>query len=263
MKLLQQSLLLLLFIISISCNSSKEENPVNIELNSSDFDIELVGDKTQFNEQSIIIKKLSLENNISITGVDWYIDNVIYSESNQSSIKFAFDLFGDINVKAHIYLDNNQMIVVNKQFKIIEKEYSAVGILAVTVTGLEWHILNDYSYTSNYGNTLISLQSKFTVSDIDDNTIYFISEKNFVNNRTRDFEDIEWTGPNLALKIYSDGIPDNKLDFTFYGQNIELGRSEAIMSSHTLSLNDYRFVKPTEVEFTSHGLTYKLTLHWF
>ena len=99
MKLLQQSLLLLLFIISISCNSSKEENPVNIELNSSDFDIELVGDKTQFNEQSIIIKKLSLENNISITGVDWYIDNVIYSESNQSSIKFAFDLFGDINVK--------------------------------------------------------------------------------------------------------------------------------------------------------------------
>ncbi|CAM1342113.1 hypothetical protein [Tenacibaculum amylolyticum] len=269
MKIIQKASLLLLFVFAlISCDSSSNDQEIvgeqsgDIQLSSSDFDIEVIGDKFQYNQQTLNVKNLT--NQVAITNVKWYINGIINDSSSQSSLDVKFDDYGTNEILAILSLSNSQIIEIRKEINITEKPHSKATIIGVAITGISGHILSDFQYHSNGGSTLISLQSKFVISNIHDGTIYEISDENFINNRTRDFENIIWekTDGFYTLKIFEDGNSDDTVKITFYGQNIELGRPEARIASDIISLNDYRIVKPRTIDFTSQGITYKLAVIW-
>lgn len=269
MKIIQKASMLLLFAFAlISCDSSSNDQEIvgeqsgNVQLSSSDFEIEIIGDKFQYNQQTLNIKNLT--NQVAITNVKWYINGIINDSSSQSSLDVKFEDFGTNEILAILSLSNSQVIELRKEINITEKPFSKATITGVTITGIVGHTLSDFQYRSNGGATLISLQSKFIISDVNSGTIFEISERNFINNRTRDLEDIIWQKESgfYALKIFEDGNSADTVKITFYGQNIELDRPENVIATDIISLNDYRIVKPQTIDFTSQGISYKLDVVW-
>ena len=165
-----------------------------------------------------------------------------------------------------IYLSNDQIIEINKNIPITEKDFIYVYIHGLTINGIDESILNDFIYTSNGGDRLISLESRFKISNYEDGVINYISSRNFDNNRTKTLQSISWLYPINhefhKVKIYADGIPDNLFNITFYGQNIEQSKPEEIMASTTVSLNDYRNIKPNNIDLNASHISYRLHVYW-
>ncbi|WP_075342643.1 hypothetical protein [Tenacibaculum agarivorans] len=272
MKLMLKPLLFLLsslFIISCSTSSKMEDEIIEeIKLNASDFEIELVGDQVQFNEHTIYVKIIHNNSSVGILKADWYINNTAVSNSNQSqpTLTTSFKDSGNTSIKAIISLTNNQILEINKDVVIKEKSFSTANIYGITINGIEGYALSDFLYKSIGGSTLTSLQSKFIVSNTDDDTVTYISDKNFTNNRTRGFEEISWfttpTNEFHNMKIYTDGVPEEVFKIDFFGQNIELGRPEQLISTDIVSLNTYRNLKPSTIDLSSGPITYTLYVYW-
>ena len=270
MKLLQNPLFYftLLIYLSTSCSSSSknEDEITEIKLDSSNFELEYSGDLIQFNEHTFIINEINNSTDIYINYVDWYINNLIIDDFKQTSLKTSFKNTGNNNIKAKIYLSNDQIIEINKNIPITEKDFIYVYIHGLTINGIDESILNDFIYTSNGGDRLISLESRFKISNYEDGVINYISSRNFDNNRTKTLQSISWLYPINhefhKVKIYADGIPDNLFNITFYGQNIEQSKPEEIMASTTVSLNDYRNIKPNNIDLNASHISYRLHVYW-
>ncbi|GFD83668.1 hypothetical protein KUL118_65300 [Tenacibaculum sp. KUL118] len=270
---------LLISVLLTACSSSNDEE-IDIDIDDPKFYIEIIGKKTQFEEITFRVTQESSEKEVYISGVEWVFDDEIV-EGYDNSITKTFKDFGTKNVKGTFYVNGEKKIVVSKNFEIIEKEHSKVYITYVILNGVGYRILDDFYY--GYNDSLLSLRASFSISELDENNnenfVYLSKEDDTNNSSLSRFREVVWVdwedqSQNLVnvmyeTKVYHDGIPNKSFSLTFSGQNTKRSKPKRELVKKSISLAEYRDIKPKELSFTANtyniggeDVTFVLGLHW-
>ena len=268
MKAIISKLSILFFLVLFSCSSSEQEiiEPVY------NYSIQILNQPIQFEETTFKITSDSNDGLNNVNYVEWNFGNGLEDSNNQ--INYTYTDFGNKNVTAKVYGNNNKIYTVSLDFDVSEKEYYIVKIKEIEVTGIGSAIWNQYSYNA-VGGTYISLSSNFIIREFTDSgeAIMYQSDINDVNDRTSysNFHNIIWTlNDPYETKVYKTGnyYPTNKSNFylSIYGQKTITNGVVNVLGENEISLNEYRNIKPSEITYTfsqtNYGVTFKLKVEW-
>ncbi|MFL0082675.1 hypothetical protein V2647_02070 [Tenacibaculum maritimum] len=177
---------------------------------------------------------------------------------------------------AKIHGVNGKTYNIAINFTIKEQEYFTLKIKTIEVTGVASAIWNQFSYNSVGGNTLISLNARFTIRALINNAMQITYQSNF-----NDANDVTYynTFHNISsdlntpyeAKVYKEGNhhPNGGTDnfkLNFYGQKTVTKEPIERLAFGHISFNEYRYLKPSEIIYTigqtNYAITFKLILEW-
>lgn len=265
-----KALLILAFVALSACNSSDDAEAI-VQQPAAEITFQIDQNRATLTElEEIQFTLTPSESNLAIMNVSWFI-NGEQQESNYVDMRKLFARAGNYAIRAEVNYQKS-----NTQFsKIIEKTVTVAARASYNVKLKKVEILSIVNVDRFYVPMLgYYMWVKYEIEGIDDQGLAYIAYMSTVNSTNTGGSmqfPITWdmSAANRNIKVYESGnyYPDNlwyNSRIVFHAATRGNGTQNPYFILDTLfvDLNQYRFLKPSQVDFSNNGIAYRLTLDW-